>query len=126
MWHEKVTYERACELIKLGDKMNTSPEQLRILKSQMKIAKLWAGKVRKTGISNGDTNGVDVEELRAEMNDFCIDMQDEREMLNNATAGYCLCRKPYAGFMIGCDTCDEWYHGPCVAVSEHGAEKLAR
>eukprot|EP01116_Phalansterium_solitarium_P005265 TRINITY_DN1675_c0_g1_i1.p1 TRINITY_DN1675_c0_g1~~TRINITY_DN1675_c0_g1_i1.p1 ORF type:complete len:201 (-),score=1.22 TRINITY_DN1675_c0_g1_i1:65-667(-) len=31
---------------------------------------------------------------------------------------YCLCRKPdHGGFMIGCDYCEEWFHGECVKVS---------
>jgi len=33
---------------------------------------------------------------------------------------YCLCRQPYVegSFMLACDICDDWYHGPCVGVSE--------
>jgi hypothetical protein len=33
---------------------------------------------------------------------------------------YCICRKPYRQgvFMIGCDNCDEWYHGRCVGFEE--------
>eukprot|EP00976_Prorocentrum_cordatum_P045518 919243-Prorocentrum_minimum.AAC.1 len=33
---------------------------------------------------------------------------------------YCVCRKPYRQnvFMLGCDSCDEWYHGKCVGVEE--------
>lgn len=34
---------------------------------------------------------------------------------------YCICRKgpnAYGGFMIQCDTCDEWFHGKCVGISK--------
>ncbi|KAH0363795.1 hypothetical protein KCU65_g7137, partial [Aureobasidium melanogenum] len=32
---------------------------------------------------------------------------------------YCICRKPDTGtFMIGCDGCDDWFHGKCVNISE--------
>ena len=30
------------------------------------------------------------------------------------TVLYCTCRKPETEEMIGCDTCDNWYHASCV------------
>ena len=104
--------------------MGPNSEQHKMLKQHMKAAKFWAQKIRKSGLSKGDTNGLNMEEIRTEMEGFCIDMVEEREMVNNATAGYCLCRKPYSGFMIGCDTCDEWYHGLCVNITEQAASKM--
>lgn len=36
---------------------------------------------------------------------------------------YCICRRGDLGkWMIGCDGCDEWYHGSCVNVSVHDEE----
>lgn len=26
----------------------------------------------------------------------------------------CLCRGPESGNMVGCETCDEWFHFDCV------------
>jgi hypothetical protein len=37
---------------------------------------------------------------------------------------YCLCRRPYEGFMIGCDDCEEWFHGACIGVSETRADRV--
>ena len=31
---------------------------------------------------------------------------------------FCTCRKPENGFMIYCDQCGEWFHGPCVGLAE--------
>eukprot|EP00761_Pharyngomonas_kirbyi_P006712 gb/GECH01006720.1/.p1 GENE.gb/GECH01006720.1/~~gb/GECH01006720.1/.p1 ORF type:complete len:667 (+),score=120.24 gb/GECH01006720.1/:1-2001(+) len=32
---------------------------------------------------------------------------------------YCICSRPdYGGFMVQCDICDEWFHGPCVDIIE--------
>lgn len=32
---------------------------------------------------------------------------------------YCICRKPDSGkWMIGCDGCDDWFHGECVKIEE--------
>lgn len=31
----------------------------------------------------------------------------------------CMCRQPYDDrFMIGCDCCEEWFHGKCVNVTK--------
>ncbi|XP_068454727.1 CXXC-type zinc finger protein 1a [Clinocottus analis] len=38
---------------------------------------------------------------------------------------YCVCRKPDINcFMIGCDSCAEWFHGHCVGVSEKAAKPI--
>lgn len=40
---------------------------------------------------------------------------------------YCICRKPDDGtWMIGCDFCDEWYHGSCVKISQQFEELLVK
>uniref|UniRef100_A0A3Q2XUV2 CXXC-type zinc finger protein 1 n=1 Tax=Hippocampus comes TaxID=109280 RepID=A0A3Q2XUV2_HIPCM len=38
---------------------------------------------------------------------------------------YCVCRRPDINcFMIGCDSCTEWFHGSCVGVSEKAAKTI--
>lgn len=39
---------------------------------------------------------------------------------------FCICRTPYNqySFYIGCDHCQEWYHGTCVGISEMEAERI--
>ncbi|XP_072305511.1 CXXC-type zinc finger protein 1-like [Eucyclogobius newberryi] len=38
---------------------------------------------------------------------------------------YCLCRKPDINcFMIGCDSCAEWFHGHCIGISEKAAKPI--
>ncbi|KAJ3145780.1 hypothetical protein HDU86_000647 [Geranomyces michiganensis] len=42
---------------------------------------------------------------------------------------YCICRKPFDGatddeFYIGCEGCDEWFHGRCVNVTEQEASGI--
>ncbi|KAJ0036535.1 hypothetical protein NQD34_005212 [Periophthalmus magnuspinnatus] len=46
--------------------------------------------------------------------------------LENASAPvYCLCRKPDINcFMIGCDSCAEWFHGDCIGISEKAAKPI--
>ncbi|KAJ8393490.1 hypothetical protein AAFF_G00059630 [Aldrovandia affinis] len=38
---------------------------------------------------------------------------------------YCICRKPDINcFMIGCDNCNEWFHGDCIHVTEKMAKAI--
>jgi len=39
-------------------------------------------------------------------------LQEESKMAEDSQC-YCICRKPYdsSQFMIGCDSCGEWFHG---------------
>ncbi|XP_035377672.1 CXXC-type zinc finger protein 1a [Electrophorus electricus] len=38
---------------------------------------------------------------------------------------YCICRKPDINcFMIGCDSCNEWFHGDCINISEKMAKSI--
>ncbi|XP_071501633.1 nucleosome-remodeling factor subunit BPTF-like [Diadema antillarum] len=39
---------------------------------------------------------------------------------------YCLCRQPYdeSQFYIGCDRCNDWFHGRCVGISQEEAESI--
>uniref|UniRef100_A0A3P8ZI31 CXXC-type zinc finger protein 1 n=1 Tax=Esox lucius TaxID=8010 RepID=A0A3P8ZI31_ESOLU len=38
---------------------------------------------------------------------------------------YCICRKPDINcFMIGCDNCNEWFHGNCINITEKRAKVI--
>lgn len=40
---------------------------------------------------------------------------------------YCVCRTAdVTRFMIGCDKCEEWYHGDCINVTESEANKIKK
>lgn len=40
---------------------------------------------------------------------------------------YCICRTAdVSRFMIGCDKCEEWYHGDCINVTETEANKIKK
>ncbi|XP_040180279.1 CXXC-type zinc finger protein 1 isoform X2 [Rana temporaria] len=48
------------------------------------------------------------------------------EMENGENAPvYCICRKPDINcFMIGCDHCNEWFHGDCINITEKMAKAI--
>ena len=49
----------------------------------------------------------------------------ESQQVEQKEAVYCVCRKPNADqFMIGCDACDEWYHGACIGITKKDAKKI--
>ncbi|RVE71131.1 hypothetical protein OJAV_G00071740 [Oryzias javanicus] len=58
------------------------------------------------------------------------DREDEEEeravtMETPKTPVYCVCRRPDINcFMIGCDSCSEWFHGDCIGVSERAAKSI--
>lgn len=40
---------------------------------------------------------------------------------------YCICRKPDTGvWMIGCDLCNDWFHGSCVNISEEASKRFVK
>lgn len=40
---------------------------------------------------------------------------------------YCICRtSDTSRFMIGCDNCNEWYHGDCISITESYAKNIVK
>lgn len=39
---------------------------------------------------------------------------------------YCICRTPYdeTKFYVGCDLCNNWFHGDCVGITEESSRTL--
>lgn len=39
---------------------------------------------------------------------------------------YCICRTPYdeTKFYVGCDLCNNWFHGDCVGITEESSKTL--
>ncbi|TYJ53971.1 hypothetical protein B9479_005377 [Cryptococcus floricola] len=47
----------------------------------------------------------------------------------DGSAVYCICRRPYdeeedEGLMVGCESCDGWYHAECVGLDEDKVDLL--
>ena len=120
---EKPMMKEAKEMLEEGDKLNLICDELKMLRNAVRSGRAWATRVKRCKIDQGGSNSASVTKLLNEHESLLLSMPDEVSKLNQALRGYCLCRQPYDGFMIGCDGCGEWYHGPCVGVTESRAEK---
>ncbi|XP_073397432.1 CXXC-type zinc finger protein 1 isoform X2 [Dendrobates tinctorius] len=62
--------------------------------------------------------------LESEFSDPDMAGLGETENGENAPV-YCVCRKPDINcFMIGCDHCNEWFHGHCINITEKMAKAI--
>lgn len=121
---EKIPIGDAKDVTSAGDKLNITCEEYKTIRSALKATRSWLLKVKKINDGKeGQTAAVNVTELINEHTTFLVTADEEFEKLQQTMCGYCICRQPYEGFMIGCDSCEEWYHGPCVGISESQAEK---
>ena len=121
---EKIPIGDAKDVTSAGDKLNITCEEYKTIRNALKATRSWLLKVKKINDGKeGHTAAVSVTELINEHTKFLVTADEEFEKLQQTMCGYCICRQPYEGFMIGCDSCEEWYHGPCIGISESQAEK---
>jgi len=121
---KRISMEEAKEITDKADKLNITCQEYKTLRNALRTTRGWIIRVKKCGAANGQTHVTGVTELINEHSNFIVTAMEEVSKLKQAMCGYCICRLPYEGFMIGCDGCGEWYHGPCVGVNEEQAEKF--
>eukprot|EP00978_Attheya_sp_CCMP212_P049420 scaffold662308_cov122-Attheya_sp.AAC.1 len=119
----KLSVQEAKDMIAEGDRLNIACSELKSLRSALRTTRSWAARVKKSDIDSGDTHISEVKELIAEHGSFIVTMPEEINQLKQALCGYCLCRRPYDGFMIVCDGCEEWYHCPCIGLTKAQADR---
>jgi hypothetical protein len=120
---EKPTMQEAKELLEAGDKLNLICSEIKVLRNAVRTARAWANRVRRCKVDQAGANSASVTKLLSEHDSLMLTMPNEFCKLTAALRGYCICRQPYDGFMVGCDGCGDWYHGPCVGVTEARADK---
>mmetsp|Transcript_43531 Transcript_43531/g.49071 ORF Transcript_43531/g.49071 Transcript_43531/m.49071 type:complete len:1967 (-) Transcript_43531:117-6017(-) len=123
---DKIDIQDAKNQMETGEKLKVHTEELKQLKAKLKAARNWSNRAKKCNLEQGSIHVSDVKQLIEEHETLLIEMPDELEVLKQATVGYCICRRPYDGFMIGCDHCEEWYHGPCIGISESKAGRFEK
>jgi hypothetical protein len=118
-----LTFDQAKTLADVADELKLSCAELKDLRNAIRASRMWLNRVRKYNLENGDVSAEELESLLVEHSKLLIQMPEEADNLKQATKGFCLCRRPYVGFMIACDTCNEWYHGSCIGISETQADR---
>jgi hypothetical protein len=121
---EKMSMIEAKTLFDEAEKLNIICDESKALRNAMRSAKGWSNRVKRSKVDQGVTHVDDVKALLDEHDSLLISLPEEVTRLRQAMKSYCICRRPYDGFMIGCDDCDEWYHGPCIGVTESRADRF--
>ncbi|XP_067914584.1 nucleosome-remodeling factor subunit BPTF isoform X5 [Heterodontus francisci] len=69
---------------------------------------------------------VGITEKEAKKMDEYICNECKRAQEGSSEELYCICRTPYdeSQFYIGCDRCQNWYHGRCVGILQSEAELI--
>ena len=121
-----MSLDEAKEITDAGEKLNISCLEYKTLRAALRETRGWLLRVKKCGAANGQGKVAAnlITGLINEHNTFLVTAMDALGELKQVVCGYCVCRQPYEGFMIGCDGCEEWYHGPCVGISQEQAQKF--
>jgi hypothetical protein len=117
--------EAKSKLNKVARVKFTSTEYVTLKKSHKQV-KSWIKRLEKSGINEGTAHVHVLKDLLREHEEFIITIPEAEERLKIALCGYCICRRPYEGFMIGCDECEEWYHGSCIGVTQAQGVKMEK
>ena len=76
-----------------GEKLKVDQTLLKRMKTQIKNAKAWRAKVKKTGLEKGEATVAELRELLPEAKNIMIDLSDELDVIQAATSKFCICRQ---------------------------------
>ena len=122
----KISMEEAKAMYDEGHALHLVCDELKMLKAGISAARAWQNRIKRSKADQEGSSQSLVDDLIEKHNKLIIAMPKELAKLKQATKGYCICRRPFEGFMIGCDGCNEWYHGSCIGVSEAQAERVEK
>jgi hypothetical protein len=121
---KKMSMQDAKDILAAGEKLNVNCQELKTLRAALRTTRGWCNRVKRCNVEQGSIHVSTVKDLIKEQQAFLIEMPEELSLLRQAKQNYCICRRPYEGFMIGCDECEEWYHGSCIGISESRADRV--
>ena len=112
------------DFCRAGEKLLVYRPEATEMREELRRAKSWIRKLQATGIEKGTALTQDLQILLPESETICADFSAHVDAIYSAVKTYCLCRQAYFGHMVGCDTCDDWYHLPCVGLNKAQADKI--
>jgi hypothetical protein len=121
---EKISMAEARTLCDEAERIGFVSTEVKTLQNEIKAARAWSNQVKRSKVEQGSVQARNVQSLIEEHESLLIHMPEELTKLKHAVKNYCICRRPYEGFMIGCDDCGEWFHVGCVGVTETKANKV--
>uniref|UniRef100_A0A1A8UXB7 Bromodomain PHD finger transcription factor n=1 Tax=Nothobranchius furzeri TaxID=105023 RepID=A0A1A8UXB7_NOTFU len=95
-----------------------------ICKTPYDETKFYIGCDLCTNWYHGECVGITEKEAK-KMDDYiCVECKRGQE--SNTEELYCICQTPYdeSQFYIGCDRCQNWYHGRCVGILQSEANHI--
>ncbi|XP_069056009.1 nucleosome-remodeling factor subunit BPTF isoform X2 [Pleurodeles waltl] len=95
-----------------------------VCKTPYDESKFYIGCDLCTNWYHGDCVGITEKEAKKLDVYICNDCKRAQEGSNEEL--YCICRTPYdeSQFYIGCDRCQNWYHGRCVGILQSEADQI--
>ncbi len=115
---EKPSIEQVRTVLEQMAALNLSLPCWAVLDRAFKTATSWETRLRQSGIETGLAPVELLRKLLEESKSIPVDLSAHVQVLEAATTEYCLCRGPSDGWMIGCEDCDDWFHGRCVGLQE--------
>eukprot|EP00522_Entomoneis_paludosa_P015451 CAMPEP_0172443972 /NCGR_PEP_ID=MMETSP1065-20121228/4143_1 /TAXON_ID=265537 /ORGANISM="Amphiprora paludosa, Strain CCMP125" /LENGTH=1927 /DNA_ID=CAMNT_0013194385 /DNA_START=54 /DNA_END=5837 /DNA_ORIENTATION=- len=120
---EKIPFSEAKIMLEEGNRLGILSKELRALRNGVKAARSWSNKLKKLSPDQAQAKSNLVQILLDEYEDMMISLPEEHKRLSHSVKNYCLCRRPFEGFMVKCEKCNDFYHGACVGISQARAEK---
>jgi hypothetical protein len=118
-----ITYAELERLLESATLAPVPPGQLAALEQRAQLARWWMARATAAFVKDGCSlklmaclEGDGRYELTGPDGGWCATL----------ACGFCTGEDPAATsqFMIGCDKCESWYHGPCVGVGKLAADSL--
>ena len=115
---EKPSIEQLGKVLDQAHRMSLALRHQDSLAQTYNSAVSWEKRLRESGIESGNAPVEVLKKLLDEGKKIPVDLDAHLQVLETATKEYCICCGPSEGWMIGCEHCDDWFHGRCIGLTE--------